>query len=101
MYDSATNYKGLSNVSRGVTNREQTHVLDEIPPPVHRTIVGKSLGFGRRGAETIVFGGDDYYFPIGARVTTFPLRKQRERERESRTLEGRLRGIEVNGYCTT
>lgn len=67
MYDSATNYKGLSNVSRGVTNREQTHVLDEIPPPVHRTIVGKSLGFGRRGAETIVFGGDDYYFPIGVR----------------------------------
>lgn len=81
MYDSTTNYKGLSNVSRGVTNREQTHVLDEIPPPVHRTIVGKSLGFGRRGAETIVFGGDDYYFPIGARVTPFPLRKQRERER--------------------
>lgn len=82
MYDSTTNYKGLSNVSRGVTNREQTHVLDEIPPPVHRTIVGKSLGFGRRGAETIVFGGDDYYFPIGARVTRFPLRKQREREKE-------------------
>lgn len=83
-FTGTTNYKGLSNVSRGVTNREQTHVLDEIPPPVHRTIVGKSLGFGRRGDR---FRGWRLLFSYWrTRYTTFPLRKRRERENPRRTI---------------